>query len=296
MVFILHKFFKTTLIMKKILIPCDFSDASESALNYGVELAKYLSASLVLLHADQIPVMSPEMSLSTYPLQDTMQESLDALKNLADKIKITSTFNAPIDYFAETGNTTDIILEHVKKVQADLVVMGINGHGSKFMKALVGSVSVDISRKMEVPLLIVPPDVAYKKIQNIAYACSLDESLENSATLIRIKYLATLFAATLNVVHIVPQGHVLSPAETSVGNFVERSLENAPHKTFMITEKNASEGLLHFIDTHRVDMIVLEPRKHSLFHNLFMGSTTKELAFNSPVPVLTIHGPDNRSV
>ena len=34
--------------MKKILVPYDFTETSQSALNYGIEVAKYLSADLVL--------------------------------------------------------------------------------------------------------------------------------------------------------------------------------------------------------------------------------------------------------
>ncbi len=279
--------------MKKILIPCDFSDASESALNYGVELAKYLSADLVLLHVDQIPVMGPELSLSAVSLQDLKQDSLDALKNLADKIRLTTGFNAAIDYFSETGNTPQVIKEQVEKLGTDLVVMGVSGHGSKFMQTLIGSASVDVARKIGVPLIIVPPQATFRKIQSIAYACSFDEQLESGAALIKVKYLATLFAAKLYVLHIVPQGHQMSPQETSIGNFVERSLENADHRTFVITESNTGQALLNFVEQHQADLIIIEPKQHNVFHKLFSGSTTSQLVFNSPVPVLTIHEENN---
>ena len=276
--------------MKKILIPCDFSEASENALNYAIDLSTYLSASIVLLHVDQMPVMTPEMSLSIYPpMQDLKQESLDALKNLAGKIKIGKSFNHAIDYYSETGATPGVILEHVNKLGVDLVVMGISGHGSQFMKNLVGSSSVDVSKKINVPLIIVPPGATFKKIQNIAYACDFRSELENNASLIKVKYLATLFDATLQVLHIMPEGHKMSPEETSVGNFVERSLENAPHKTYVITESKVGQALIRFVEQHQVDLIIIEPRRHSFFHKMFSGSTTNEIVFNSPVPVLTIH-------
>jgi nucleotide-binding universal stress UspA family protein len=283
-------FHKINYVMKKILIPSDFSDTSESALTYAVELAKYLSASLVLLHVEPIPVMSPEMGLSMYPsLQDMRQDSLDALQNLAGKIKISHAFSAPIEYHSEAGNTPDVILEHAEKLAVDLVVMGISGHGSQFIKNLVGSAAVDVSKKIAVPLVIVPPGAMFKKVQNIAYACDFSRHLESSGSLIKVKYLATLFDARLDVVHIVPEGHAMSTEETAIGNFVERSLENSPHKTHVITDSNAGKGLLHFVQQHQTDMIIVEPKKHSFFHKLFSAGTTSELVFNSPVPVLTIH-------
>ena len=48
-------------------------------------------------------------------------------------------------------------------------------------------------------------------------------------------------------------------------------------------------GILDFVKFHQIDMIIVEPKKHSIFHALFYPSITNELAFKSPVPVLTIH-------
>ena len=275
--------------MKKILVPFDFSNTSESALNYAVELSKYLSAQLILLHADQIPVMSPELSLNTISVQDMKQDSLDALKNLADKITLTQGITSGIRYLSKIGNTSEVVSEEVENLGVDFVVMGVTGHGSKFMQSMVGSASVDVSKKIQTPLIIVPPGATFKKIQTIAYACDFSDQVESTASLIKIKYLVTLFAANLHVLHLVPEGHNMSPKETGIGNFVERSLENTPHKTSVITESNIGLGILEFINAHTVDLLIIEPKKHSVFHKLFLGSTTNELVFNSPVPVLTIH-------
>ncbi len=42
--------------IKKILVPTDFSQPSEAALQTAIELAKKFGASIVLLHAYQVPV------------------------------------------------------------------------------------------------------------------------------------------------------------------------------------------------------------------------------------------------
>jgi len=275
--------------MKKILIPCDFSDTSESALKYAVGIAKFLRADLILLHVDIIPVVSPEMGITPYVFENMAEDSLNALKNLADKIKITESFTHRIDYHSEMGGTPEVISEQVKKLGADLVIMGISGHGSNFMKNIIGSASVDVSKKIEVPLIIVPPNVIYKEIRNIAYACNFDPDLKTNSSLIKVKYITTMFNAALNVVHVVPKDHELTAGETEIDDFVERILENSEHRTFIITERNAGHAILDFIKLHNIDLIIIEPKKHSWFHKIFYGSTTNEIAFNSPVPVLTVH-------
>src|SRR4051812_33456400 len=157
--------------MKKILVPCDFSDASENTLSYAVEMAQSLSAGLVLLHINQIPVMSPEMGMAPFSLADANTDSLDTLKNLAQKIKITHPEIGPIDYYSEVGNVSDVIEDFDKKLSVDLIVMGVTGHGSSLAKTLLGSSSVSVAKDTQTPVLIVPPESKFKKIARIAYAC-----------------------------------------------------------------------------------------------------------------------------
>jgi nucleotide-binding universal stress UspA family protein len=276
--------------MKKILIPCDFSDTNESAIKYAVAFAGHFSADLVLLHADMVPFVSPDMNITPYALGDMREDSLNALKNLADKIKMTESFKGRIDYFSEMGHTPNIISEQIEELGIDLVIMGISGHGSSFMKNLVGSASVDVSKKITAPLIIVPPDAVFKKIEHVAYACNYDPELILSTSLLQVKYLTNLFNAVLNIVHVVPENHELTNEEANIDNYIERKLGNSEHRTFVVNEKNTAHGILSFITQHNIDLIIIEPKKHSIFYKLFNGSTTNQIAFNSPVPVLTIHG------
>lgn len=276
--------------MKKILIPCDFADTTQSALKYAISLAKYLEADLILLHVDIIPIVSPDMNIMPYAFGDMTNDSLKALKNLADKIRIKESFNHRIDYVSEIGNTAYVIEEQVAKLKADIVVMGISGHGSAFMKNIIGSASVDVSKRVGVPVIIVPPNAVYQKIQNIAYACGYDPEIKMNTSLIQVKSLASVFDAALSIVHVVPENHEMTREESGLEHYIEQNLENSEHKTFTVNENNTGKGLLDFIAQHRIDMMIIEPKKHSFFHKMFSGSTTNEIAFNSPVPVITIHG------
>ncbi|MBI3520229.1 MAG: universal stress protein [Bacteroidetes bacterium] len=276
--------------MNKILIPCDFSDTSENALNYAVELAKYLNYDLVLLHVNQIPAMNSEFGITSYEIADAIPNSQESLKELADKILQNEPLISGVTYYSEIGNATDTIIDYAKRNDIAIIVMGISGHGNKLMKAFLGSTAVNVSKKTETPLIIVPPDVKYKKNQNIAYACDYDEHIESNLSLIQVRYINMLLGANLHVLHVVPENHHLNTKESHLDSYVEHSLENAAHKTYIITDNNVSEGLLSFIENHDIDLIVIEPKKHSIFHNIFYPSVTNEVAFFSPVPVLTIHG------
>lgn len=275
--------------MNKILVPCDFSDTSENALNYAVELAKYISGELILLHVTQLPVISTEYGLTSYSMPDNNSEKI-ALQELADTIQKKHPQISKIDCYSETGSITDYIIEYSRNNSVIFTVMGISGHGNKLMKLFLGSTAVNVSKEIESSLIIVPPDTTFKKPQNIAYACNYDIDIESNSSLIKVKQLNTLLNSDLYVLHVIPENHDLNTKESEIDQFVENSLENSLHKTFMIADNNVSEGLIEFIENHEIDLIIMEPKKHSFFHNLFYPSITNEIAFYSPVPVLTIHG------
>ena len=275
--------------MNKILVPCDFSDTSKNALDYAVELAKYLASDLMLLHVTQIPVITSEFGLSGYSIPDSASIN-SILKEMATKIKQDHSLISNISYYSEIGTPSDLIVEYSQKYNVSFTVMGISGHGSKLMKVFLGSTAVNVSKKTETPVIIVPPNVSYKKIQNIAFACDYDKNIETNASLIMVKYINSILGSNLHVLHVIPENHDLNVKESHIDQYVESSLENARHKTFIIADNDVSEGLLEFIENHDIDLIIMEPKKHSFFHNLFYPSITNEVAFYSPVPVLTIHG------
>ena len=275
--------------MNKLLVPTDFSETSENATNYAVEMASALSAEIVLLHVNQIPVSSPEFGISAYSISDMKTDSLVTLKELAEKIQKSHPGISKVEYYAEIGNSSDVILEYTKNKDFEFVIMGNNGHGSNFKKNIIGSTSVSVSKKIDVPLIIVPPHVTYKKIENLAYASVYDEDIETSTSLIKVRNLSLLFNSSLSILHVIPENHSLNEEESFVDNFIEDKLAKTEHKTYIITENKVSEGILEFVKYHQMDMIIVEPKKHSIFHTIFYPSITNELAFQSPVPVLTIH-------
>lgn len=276
--------------MNKILVPTDFSDTAENAVNYAVNMANHFSANLILLHVNQIPVNTPEFGIAAYNFSEIKKYSYDTLNEMAIKIKKDYPKISEIECFSEIGESSDLIAEFSKEQLVDMVVMGNSGHGSKLKKNILGSTSVAVAKKIEVPLMIVPPNVKYKKITNMAYACVYDEQIEVSSSLIKVRSLSKEFDSLLSVLHVIPENHRINEKEANIDIYVENKLATIEHRTYILTDNDVSQGILDFINNHDVDAIVVEPQKHSLFHSIFHSSVTNELAFFSPVPMLTIHG------
>jgi nucleotide-binding universal stress UspA family protein len=136
--------------IRHILVPTDFSTASASALELGVELARAFDAKLTLLHVWELPI---------YPYMDFMLNSAviaeieDAANNGLAKALAELRKTLP---FAESRLKTGLpwqgILEAADEVSADLIVMGTLGrHG--LSRLTLGSVAEKVVRLAKVPVL-----------------------------------------------------------------------------------------------------------------------------------------------
>src|SRR5256885_651667 len=97
--------------MNTILIPTDYSDTAENALNYAVELAKSSSAKLILMHAYQIPVPTgdvPVMLVSPEELEDANQTRI---KKLVERIAGQTEGKIKIESEVRSGFTVEEIID-----------------------------------------------------------------------------------------------------------------------------------------------------------------------------------------
>ncbi len=144
---------------KSILIPTDGSDASQIALQHGLELAKALGASVTILFAIENPFMTtwggllPEDAGSVdnimVDLRGLGQRTMNAALETARGAGITAT-----PQISEGVRVPEAILEVGK--QHDLIVMGTHGRGG-LDRVLVGSVTENVVRHSQTPTLVVHP-------------------------------------------------------------------------------------------------------------------------------------------
>ena len=145
--------------MKTIVAAVDFSNATEGVIGMGVNLAKAFGARLHLLH-----VVEPEPSYTAYgftpdefPALHAYQEEAKrrAVQKMEGLIPPHDQALGEVTTQVEEGSPLHVILERVKELGADLVVLGAHGHGV-IASLLLGSVAEGMVRKASVPTLIVP--------------------------------------------------------------------------------------------------------------------------------------------
>ena len=139
--------------MKTILVAVDFSDSSEAALAYAVELAKPLGARLVVMHSYELPVYGfPDGALvaSVEVATRIMQGAQTGLEGMVERYK----GEAQLDTIVRQGVAWEEVRAVAEEVDAGMIVIGT--HGRKGLaRALLGSVAEKILRTSTRPVLAV---------------------------------------------------------------------------------------------------------------------------------------------
>jgi nucleotide-binding universal stress UspA family protein len=155
----------------KILVPTDFSETSEAALQYGRVLADRFGASLHVLHVIQDPFTMPwaaeGLPVALGELLEEWQRA--AWKRLNELVPDAKEKGATL--CTRIGSPFQEILTHAEEEQIDLVVMGTHGRGA-VTHALMGSVAEKMVRKAPCPVLTVRSKVARESASEAAPAAA----------------------------------------------------------------------------------------------------------------------------
>jgi len=144
--------------MKRIVAAVDFSAASQEVIQRAAAVAEAFSAELELLH-----VAAPDPDFVGYDAgprtvrESRAKELRDEHRDLQKRAEELRGRGLAAEALLIQGPTVDTIVDHAAQHGADLVVLGSHGHGSVY-RALMGSVSEGVLRKVRCPILIVPPD------------------------------------------------------------------------------------------------------------------------------------------
>lgn len=272
--------------MKTIIVPTDFSTPSNNALEYGIDMAKAINASLLIFHVYQVPVSisdTPVVLISVDELRRSAEKNVEQLK---EELEVK---HPGLKFYTETvlGNVIDETISLCDKIQPFAVIMGSKGT-TGLEQALFGSTTLGLIRNLTVPVICVPSQRKFGNgIHKIGFACDCNKVVETTPAKFLVDFVK-LFHAELHVLNIDhKQKHLVEKTEETL--LLQTMLDPLIPVWHFIDNKNVEEGIHSFADDNGIDMLVAIPKKHSLLDSLMHYSHTKELVFHSHVPVMCIH-------
>ena len=144
------------ILIKNVLVATDFSETSDTALDYGREIARTFSATLHVVHvADSVYVAFGGESYST-ALPELQQDVEQAARTQLERV-ITQEDRTALH--AQAVIVTDVakapaIIDYAHSHDIDVIVMGTHGRGG-VSHLLMGSVAERVVRTATCPVLTV---------------------------------------------------------------------------------------------------------------------------------------------
>lgn len=141
--------------LKKILLPTDFSDNSNQALDYASALAQKFDAEIHLLHVLQdLIALIPEPGVALIPGDFHEELKQSAEQSLKQVLGSDSASGLSVVRATRDGTPFVEIIRYAKENDVDLIVMGTHGR-SGLSHVLLGSVAERVVRKAPCPVLTV---------------------------------------------------------------------------------------------------------------------------------------------
>jgi len=277
--------------MKKILLPTDFSDNAQNAINYALNLYKDESCTFYLLNTYTPIIYSYDyqMNAGGYlgEIADVVREnSIKKLNEIEENVK--EKFNNPKHHFEIVSSfnlLTDEIKDKLEQFSIDLIVMGTKGAtGAK--EILFGSNTIHIIQKVKCPVLAIPDGHFFEEPKEILFPTDykVDYSTKQLESLITI---ATLFDIRVHVLH-VSHDVDLTKIETKNKEKLENLLLDVKHASYRVEDQDIPQAINEFQKSTYVQLLVMVNNKHSFFENLFFKPVINQIGFHLNIPFLVI--------
>jgi universal stress protein A len=135
-----------------IVVPYDFSAASRNALAWAAELHRATGGPPIrLIHTiDPLAGGTPEMLAVTIPTEDELRK----FEALLAEAAVEEHVEATAQILVRSGSPGAVILEAVREIGCDLIVMGTHGR-TGVRRLLLGSVAEHVVRHAHCPVVTV---------------------------------------------------------------------------------------------------------------------------------------------
>jgi nucleotide-binding universal stress UspA family protein len=279
-------------IMKKIIVPTDFSLPSRGAYFYALEIAPLWNACVKVVHVyhgsfstTQPLVVTPNKGRQQ--VLESWLENFIEIREEAGNLGISPTIET--EYEAILGFAVDKLVRLSNEEETALLVMGATGK-NHLEKKLIGSISLDVARKAHCPVFLVPEGYNFKGVRNILFAS--DYSTTEEAQLQVLVEMAQKLEASVHFVHIEQETDEVPFSDLKEKIFQLLFKEKEPSFAFYmhsVQGESIQEGLNSYAEQNDIDLVVMVTRKRRFWDRLFSASQTRAVLIGSELPVCVLH-------
>lgn len=233
---------------KLILVPTDFTEAADCAVNHAVNIAKSNGDEVALVH-----VVNKETKAKLKKEGETLQAVEDKLKKLCHDIGLNDGVKA--SYIYREGSIFTTIGEVAEESQARLLVMGT--HGVVGVQHLVGAFAVKVITTSPVPVIIVQKkninSEGYKKI-----VYPINANKENKHKVLHTVSMARQYGAEVHILAAYDSDEFIANAiKNNVAHAKKYFSQNEVKFVEHQMEKGFAKQVIKYASQVSADLIVI---------------------------------------
>ena len=276
--------------MRKILIPTDFSDNALNAIKYALELFKYEISEFYIMHAFQDEIYADEALISRDKLDKVTKSvnnaSVKKLETILKQIKEISP-NPRHKHFIISSNSilVDEADRIVDKENIDIIVMGTRGETND-RKITFGSHTLQVLKYVQCPVLAIPENYKYTQPKHIMFPTNYMIPYKRRELKLLCE-MAMPFRGEIDMVYI-SKSDKLSMRQEDNKAFVKNELCKNQINFITIKNKDITKTIFNYIESKKIDMLVMVNTRHSFLENILFQSTISKLSLHIEIPFLAL--------
>lgn len=275
--------------IKRILIPFDFSETAELALEHAVFMAKLHKADILLLHVVEsfsfASAISSAFGKSQSEFESKMESSAkDRLQNLTEKLHHDSGMS--VSFKIDNGKIYKKIMSVAEEEKVDIIVMGTHGV-SGFQEFLVGSNTYRVV--MSAPCPVISVQTHAKKIGFKNIILPIDNSHSSRQ---KVKHAVEIAKHYNSVVHIAG---MMTMTDVDLQRRFEVKIHQVrdyfeehevPHTVKVFKTDNTAATTEEFATQVNADLIMIMTDQEG--SGIFMGNFAQQIINHSKIPVMSV--------
>lgn len=267
---------------KLIIVPSDFTDVIEFAIDHAANICKMQDAKLMLLHI---------INKDTKALLKKEKTDLSEIKNRLEKksIEIAKKYEISVDSMAEEGSIFSTIGQVTKEMQASMIVMGT--HGKNGMQHITGSYALKVIETSPAPVIVVQKRGFRKGYNKIVLP--VDDTIESKQKVKWAIHIARKYNSTVHLLGMsLSDSMRMAKIKANMLQIIKFFKQNEIVHEYDYAEKNDSfhKQILVYSKSIDADLILIMTEPYKLMPSFMINKWEEQLLFNdSLIPIMAIN-------
>ena len=277
-------------MIKKILVPVDFSSCSRKALKIAAQIARKTDAKILMLHLIDLPsdeVGMFEEGIPTGPAAIVlMQSARDKFNEIYDSGILDG---VEVDDFVDFNKPFEGISEYAVEHGVDLIVMG--SHGTSNVEGFfVGSNTEKVVRTSTVPVLVIKHYTDNFDLKKVVFASSFKQECKDCFA--KVLGILKIYKPEIKLLRVNTVTNFLPThdSEKLIDDFIKEhpEIEDFSYAKALYDDNSVQEGIFHYAARIDADLIALSTHgRQGIFHFL-QDSIAEDIVNKAKRNILTV--------